>query len=70
MDDTDIITVDGLRRRYTGGRSGYDAVRDPRRYTFFYEDPRAKQFYKDWTAHVLNRVNPLIGASGLSPVST
>ena len=40
---------------------GYDAAGDPRRYTFFYQDPRTKQFYKDWTAHVLNRVNPLTG---------
>ncbi|GAA3947961.1 glycoside hydrolase 5 family protein [Actinoplanes auranticolor] len=40
---------------------GYDAAADPRRYTFFYQDPRAKQFYRDWTAHVLNRVNPLTG---------
>lgn len=39
----------------------FDATNDPRRYTFFYQDPRAKQFYKDWTAHVLDRVNPLTG---------
>ena len=40
---------------------GYDAANDPRRYTFFFQDPRARQFYKDWTTHVLNRVNPLTG---------
>ena len=40
---------------------GFDAANDPRRYTFFYQDPRAKQFYRDWTAHVLDRVNPLTG---------
>jgi mannan endo-1,4-beta-mannosidase len=40
---------------------GYDAANDPRRYTFFFQDPRAKQFYRDWTAHVLDRVNPLTG---------
>jgi mannan endo-1,4-beta-mannosidase len=39
----------------------YDAANDPRRYTFFFQDPRARQFYRDWTAHVLERVNPLTG---------
>jgi len=40
---------------------GYDPASDTRRYTFFYSDPRTKQFYKDWTTHVLNRVNSLTG---------
>jgi mannan endo-1,4-beta-mannosidase len=39
----------------------YDGARDPQRYTFFFQDPRAKRFYRDWTAHVLDRVNSLTG---------
>ena len=39
----------------------YNGSGDPQRYTFFYTDARTKQFYKDWTSHVLNRVNSVTG---------
>jgi mannan endo-1,4-beta-mannosidase len=39
----------------------YNGSSDPQRYTFFYSDPRTKQFYKDWVSHVMNRVNSLTG---------
>jgi mannan endo-1,4-beta-mannosidase len=40
---------------------GFDPDRDPRRSTFFFENPATKAIYKQWTAHVLNRVNSITG---------
>jgi mannan endo-1,4-beta-mannosidase len=41
----------------------YNMSSDAQRYTFFYQDARTKQLYKDWVSHVLNRVNTLTGVA-------
>ncbi|HZC26448.1 MAG TPA: cellulase family glycosylhydrolase, partial [Actinopolymorphaceae bacterium] len=39
----------------------YNPSSDARRYSFFYTDPRTKEFYRSWVAHVLDRRNSLTG---------
>jgi len=41
----------------------YNMSSDAQRYTFFFQDTRTKQLYKDWVSHVLNRVNTLTGVA-------
>jgi mannan endo-1,4-beta-mannosidase len=40
---------------------GYDPQSDPRQRTFFFTDPRPKDVYRSWVAHVLNRTNTITG---------
>ncbi|MBA3868459.1 MAG: cellulase family glycosylhydrolase, partial [Anaerolineae bacterium] len=51
--------VQQINANFKGG--AYDMVNASDRYTFFFNDPRTKQFYKDWANHVLNRTNTLTG---------
>jgi hypothetical protein len=51
--------VQQINANYKGGN--YNVSNAPDRYTFFFTDPRTKQFYKDWVEHVLNRTNALTG---------
>jgi mannan endo-1,4-beta-mannosidase len=47
---------------YTGGAQQMRAWYGSRdQYTFFFEDPRTKQHYKEWVRHVLNRLNSISG---------
>jgi hypothetical protein len=39
----------------------YNMKTDSKRYIYFFDEPLAKQMYKDWVKHVLTRVNPLTG---------
>jgi mannan endo-1,4-beta-mannosidase len=40
---------------------GYNPQSDPRRRTLFFANPQARSIYKQWVAHVLNRVNGITG---------
>ncbi|HEX8628219.1 MAG TPA: cellulase family glycosylhydrolase, partial [Catenuloplanes sp.] len=44
-----------------GGMDQYVRWRGGTHHDDFYTDPTIRQWYKDWIAHVLNRVNPLTG---------
>jgi mannan endo-1,4-beta-mannosidase len=39
----------------------YNMSSDSQRYTFFFQDARTRQLYKDWVSLVLNRTNSLTG---------
>lgn len=51
--------VQQINANFKGGN--YDMSNASDRYTFFFQDGRTQQFYKDWANHVLNRVNTLTG---------
>ncbi len=49
---------------YTGGAQQMRAwYGSPNKSTFFFSDPRTKQDYKTWVAHVIERINPLTGVA-------
>lgn len=51
--------VQQINANFKGGNYDVNSASD--RYTFFFEDARTKQFYKEWVNHVMNRTNTLTG---------